>query len=307
MDTHCLVSPNATPFIIKVSDAILLESSEGFSILREHLANACPNDLCKDHATNNPEDQQSWLVMRDILHALLAPVVHLFDNTVRVARKATGGERPEELEYAYRGRARTAFVWLQSFLDVEEEDWCLSRDCPACIVEHALDAEFPIRLIIAAGLLSEMDSNADYDRPTLPSFAFFLNSFRDALDEDELWGPDYFDYIEPKAYGLKLGMQALIRQSAQLEINMTPPVTPEETPLPTFCYFTGATPVSTVNAGMPIKRSKLAKKQLRMKKEEEQWVEQMVQACWRNLNPSNPSLPESIEAVLSRMSTVGGP
>lgn len=132
MTSPCLsmASPNATPFLITVQDAIMLEHSEGFNILRYHLSRECQNDFCSVHKEFCTfENKQSWIVMRDLLHALLAPIVALFDNAARIAKKVTHAITPEDLEFAFRGRARGAFVWLQSFL-ASDEDFCLSRGCP---------------------------------------------------------------------------------------------------------------------------------------------------------------------------------
>ncbi|KAH0341199.1 hypothetical protein KCU81_g6395, partial [Aureobasidium melanogenum] len=315
--TSCLSSPNTTPFLITVQDAILLEDSEGFSILRDHLSNECCNDFCKDHETDITEDKQAWILMRDILHALLAPVVALHDHTTRIAQKYTKATKPEDIEFAFRNKGRNAFVWLTSFL-ADDEDWCLSKNCPACVVQHALDAEFQIRLMAAACMLSCAKGPEPGHGPTLPSFDFFLRSLRDALKEDELWGPDYYEYVEPKAEDLNLGMQDLMRQCEKLELSMTPPGTPEDNPLPSFSYFSERrmslmTPTKTIYPrrqsvvpGITIKRSKLAKVQMKMAQEEEQWLQSFVNNAWQTLNPFQMELP-SMNTIARRMSLVAGP
>jgi hypothetical protein len=315
--TSCLSSPNATPFLITVQDAILLEDSEGFGILRQHLASDCCNDFCKDHETNLVEDRQSWILMRDILHALLAPVVALHDHATKIGQKFTKATKPEDIEYAFRAKGRNAFVWLNSFL-ADDQDWCLSKDCPACVVQHALDAEFQIRLMISACMLSRAKGPEPGDGPTLPSFDFFLRSLRDALDEDELWGPDYYDYVEPKAEDLNLGMQDLMRQCEKLELAMTPPGTPNDVSLPSFSYFSERrmslmTPPKTVYPrrqtavpGITIKRSKLAKVQMKMAQEEQQWIQTFVANAWQSLNSLQMEMP-SMNTLARRVSLVAGP
>lgn len=126
----CAASRNSTPFLLSVQDALLLDQSNEFQTLRTHLAHAAPSKLCPEHERlEGPEDHASWLVMRDILHALLAPVVALYDHATNIAQDYVRSYRPEDLEFAYSGKARNAYVWLQSFLSTER-DWCLSRDCP---------------------------------------------------------------------------------------------------------------------------------------------------------------------------------
>lgn len=291
----CLASPNATPFIVTVQDAILLDESEGFTILRQHLEQACCNNFCRDHFSDNLEDEQSWIAMRDVLHALLAPIVALSDHATRTAQKFTKSQRQEDIEFAFRGHGRNAFVWLHAFL-ASDEDWCLSKACPACVVEHALDTEFPIRMMAAACKLSAQKGPGPNNGPTLPSFDFFLRTLRDALTEDELWGPDYFEYVEPKGHDLNFGMQDLMRQCEKLELAMTPPSSPEESPIPTYSYFserkcslktsskTFYPRRASIVSGMPIKRSKLAKVQMKMAQEEEAWLHRIVENAWHAMN-----------------------
>jgi len=129
MKTCSLSSPNVTPFIISVQDALLLENSEGFHILRKHLAQNASFTFCTDHEHGSLEEHQSWVLVRDIMHALLAPIVALHDHASRVAQQGLNSFRPQDLEYAYTSKARNAYVWLQSFLSSEQE-WCLSQGCP---------------------------------------------------------------------------------------------------------------------------------------------------------------------------------
>lgn len=316
MTSQCLTSPNATPFTVTVQDAILLDRSEGFSILREHLADYSCNEFCEDHYSESLEDLQSWVVMRDVLHALLAPVVALTSHATGIAQRYTKSERASAIEFAFRGRGRNAFVWLQSFL-ADDEDWCLSKACPGCVVQYAIDAEFQIRMMVAACMLSTAQGPGPHNGPTLPSFDFFLPSLRNALAEDELWGPDYYASVETKAQDLNFGMQDLMRQCERLEKIMTPPTTPaideEEEVLPSFSYFSdrrGSLKTSsktfypkTEQPSMRIKRSNFTKVQAKMAKEEEAWIQNMVQNAWQTINFTSfefPSMP-----ALRRISVTG--
>lgn len=129
----CAATPNPTPFLFTVQDALTLDTSEGFQILREHLAATIKHDFCNNHRTSDAEDSQAWLVVRDVLHALLAPIVALEEHATRVAEAYVRSPRSEDLEFAYYGRGRNAFVWLQSFLS-SDMDWCLSNGCPGKIM-----------------------------------------------------------------------------------------------------------------------------------------------------------------------------
>lgn len=127
----CAARQNVTPFLLSVQDAVLLDSSEEFQVLRRHLANPAKQSFCESHddLATNDGDQASWLALRDILHALLAPVVALYEHSTSIAQRALNSNREEGFEYAFSGRARNAFVWLQSFIDTDK-NWCLTQGCP---------------------------------------------------------------------------------------------------------------------------------------------------------------------------------
>lgn len=309
----CLASPNITPFLITVQEAIFLESSEGFCLLRQHLAKDSCYDFCSIHSSDNQEDLQPWIVVRDILHALLAPIVALMDHATQTAQRFTKSQKTEDVEHTFRSRGRNAFVWLQSFL-ADDQDWCLSKACPGCVVQHALDAEFQIRLLLAACMLSDVRGPGPQKGPSLPSFFFFLRSLQQALHEDELWGAAYYEHAETKAQDLSFGMQDLMRQCEKLEITMTPPTSPEETPIPSFSYFTDRRgslktasktfyPKLSAAPGMPIKRSKMAKVQLKLAKEEAAWLQTLIENAWQVLNTASTEIPGM--STIRRMSLMG--
>ncbi|KAF2149399.1 hypothetical protein K461DRAFT_296872 [Myriangium duriaei CBS 260.36] len=291
----CVASPNVTPFIVSVQDALMLGQSEGFNILRKHLGTTLSNDFCDVHVCSG-EDQKAWLVIRDILHALLAPVVALQDHAARVAEESLRTFRQEALEYAFYGNARGAFVWLQSFLS-SELSWCLSTGCPACIGSQAMDSESSLRLLVASCFLSGIESSTDLGRPTLPSFEFFIRSINEAMNDDDLWGPSFFEQVEPKAVKLQNAMQDLMFQCQTIELNMTPPESPASVISMSF--------LEPSVEGMPIKRSSFARKQAHMLKEEAQWLRSVVKNCWDGIDPESYAQPITTEFV-RRMSAVEG-
>jgi len=69
------------------------------------------------------------MLHRDILHALIMPVVALFRRASALAEAALCTHRSEDLELAFAGEARGAFLCLQCFL-TEEEEWCRGIGCP---------------------------------------------------------------------------------------------------------------------------------------------------------------------------------
>lgn len=231
-------------------------------------------------------------------------MVELFDKACGVASIATHATKLEDLEYAFTGSARSAFVWLQCFLSSEKErDWCYTRGCPACCVEHSLDSEFTIRLLHAACLLSDVHYPFTIEGPTLPSFMFFLESLERAIEGDELYGQDFFELIQPKAVATRDGVEDLVHQCLELDVLLSQPTSPNpatpdsSAPVSPVMGPLGGTP------GMKVKRSKLARQQMRLQVEEEQWMEDMLKKCWDQLQPTVeagllPVPTQSLNAVL---------
>lgn len=192
------------------------------------------------------------------------------------------------MEYAFSGPARSAFVWLQCFLSsAKERDWCYTRGCPVCVVDHSLDSEFSIRLLYAACLLSDVHYPFTLEGPTLPSFTFFLDSLARAIQTDPLFGDDFFELMQPKAMQTVNGVEDLMRQCLDLDVAMSAASTPSDPSSPD-----ASAPGSPVLAplggtpnGMRVKRSKMARRQMRVKVEEEQWMQEMVKKCWDQLQP----------------------
>lgn len=56
-------------------------------------------------------------------------MLELFNRASALAEAALCTHKSEDLELAFAGEARGAFLCLQCFVD-EEEDWCRTRGCP---------------------------------------------------------------------------------------------------------------------------------------------------------------------------------
>lgn len=120
-----------------------------------------------------------------------------------------------DLELVFRGEARGAFAWLQCFV-AEEKDLCSTRGClgtsllhlmtvtthvlrsTACVVEHVLQAEPTIRIVLTACRLAESLRRASETPDILPVFDFWLSSLRTALDEDPFWGPAFWKDLKSR-------------------------------------------------------------------------------------------------------------
>jgi hypothetical protein len=239
--------------------------------------------FCSSHTPADTNSETYWLINRDILHALLVPVVELFDRASSVAEQATKASKLEDLEYAYTGEARGAFIWLSCFLE-KERDWAYTRGCPACVCNHALDNEFTIRLLYAACLLSDVHYPFTLEGPTLPSFVFFLESLHVALENDDLYGEAYFHRTTPKAHQTRNGVEDLIHQCLELDAALSAPTTPafESASADSSAQVSPVLgPLGSVagTAGMKVKRSKMARRQMRLEVEQERWTEQMLAQC----------------------------
>ncbi|KAF2785420.1 hypothetical protein K505DRAFT_380889, partial [Melanomma pulvis-pyrius CBS 109.77] len=140
-----------SPFDIPREDVEALCNSAGFQVLRSYLAGDA--DFCTTHAESSPQARETWLLHRDLVHALIMPVVELFRRASTLAEAALCTRASEDLELAFAGEARGAFICLQCFI-TEEEDWCRTRGCPACVTTATLSTESHVRLTIASSLLS---------------------------------------------------------------------------------------------------------------------------------------------------------
>jgi hypothetical protein len=69
------------------------------------------------------------------------PVIQLFNRASALAFSALYTSKSEDLELAFSGDARSAFLWLQCFIS-EEEVWCHTRGCPGtcCLLFDTLSA-----------------------------------------------------------------------------------------------------------------------------------------------------------------------
>lgn len=247
---------------------------------------------CEEHPRKHNETESSFLI-RDILHALLVPIVELFDRAFSLAVASTHPTRIEDLEHAFSGQGRSAFLWLQCFLASQRErDWCYTNGCPICVAEHSLDSEFSVRMLYAACLLSDVHYPFTLDGPKLPSFRFFLEPLERVLSRDPLYGEGFFERMQPKAVATRNGIEELIHQCVELDMILSQP--------PSACV-SGCQGSSAGNSGrsslvlgrvgssissesgMKVKRGAVARRQMGLQLGEEQWMEQMLRRCWDQL------------------------
>lgn len=250
--------------------------------------------FCTNHFQCEPSAKAAFLLHRDILHALVVPIVALFTRASALASAALCTQKSEDLELAFAGEARGAFICLQCFI-AEETDWCSTRGCPACVVTATLSTESHLRLTIAASLLSTAgvaspDSTPTAEEPTdrtLPPLPHILPALRAALSADPFWNDthDAWPYLLSRATQLSAGIQALIAECVNLESLVSSPMSERPAqgqkrglthPIVPFV----ATGQAVEEKGVKLRKSKLAKRQLRLKDEEMELMRRVALQCW---------------------------
>ncbi|KAH9878210.1 hypothetical protein J1614_003427 [Plenodomus biglobosus] len=292
-----------SPFAIPDEDVAALEASQAFGVLRSYLARE--TEFCATHSQCCTEAKQTFILHRDILHALIMPVVALFSRASTLASAALCSPRPSDLELAFAGEARGAFLCLQCFI-TEESDWCHTRGCPACVVTETLSTDSHIRLTIAASLLSTAgvaspgqgvvdgretgigEAGVNEGR-VLPPLPHILPALRDAVVNDPFWeGPDIWSYILSRATQLSAGIQALIAECVNLESLVSSPVV-ERPGQQKRGYTHPVVGQPGQDKGVRLRKSKLAKRQLRMKDEEVEMMRRVAMQCW-----AQASMPKAL-------------
>ncbi|CAL8581691.1 hypothetical protein XPA_007376 [Xanthoria parietina] len=213
--SHIEEDSRIPPFELNKKNVSALRSCEAFQTIRELLLDSKATEFCDHHGRDSLEDKEAWLLQRDITYALIVPVLEIYRHATVIAKALLGNRHIFDLELVFRGEARGAFSWLQCFV-MEEEDWCLTRGCPGCIVTHALVAEPTIRLILVACKLSSALNNHPDPQPhhstSPPLLDFWQHALKKALDEDPFWGPHVWRTFESRAKALERGIEDLVEQ-----------------------------------------------------------------------------------------------
>ncbi|KAL8846372.1 MAG: hypothetical protein Q9221_008533 [Calogaya cf. arnoldii] len=236
--SHIEEESRIPPFELNKKDISVLRSCEAFQIIRDLLVDRKETEFCDHHDLDSQKDKEAWLLQRDITYALIVPVLEIYRHATQIAKALLGNRHIFDLELVFRGEARGAFSWLQCFV-MEEEDWCLTRGCPGCIVTHALVAEPTIRLILVACKLSSFLNNHPYNLPPHPTspplLDFWQDSLKQALDSDPFWGPTVWRSFESRAKVLERGIEDLVSQclefsslaAANIASDDSPPSSPK--------------------------------------------------------------------------------
>ncbi|KAL9594761.1 MAG: hypothetical protein Q9219_006847 [cf. Caloplaca sp. 3 TL-2023] len=212
--SHVEETSRVPPFNLNTKDISRLRKCEAFQIIRALLVDQENHEFCDLHSTDSRKDKEAWLLQRDITYALTLPVLEIYRHAAQLAKALLGNRHIFDLELVFRGEARGTFSWLQCFV-MDEEDWCLTRGCPGCVVSHAIQAEPTIRMILVACRLSSSlrhQRNASH----LPIFDFWSDVMKKTLDEDPFWGPGLWKNFSARAAELESGIEELVRQCIEL-------------------------------------------------------------------------------------------
>ncbi|KAL8828017.1 MAG: hypothetical protein Q9191_002834 [Dirinaria sp. TL-2023a] len=266
-----------SPFKVQEADAARLSSCDAFHIIRKLLAKQQDSDFCQYHLPMSREDKEAWLLQRDITHALVLPILEIFRHASDVAKSMLGNRNIYDLELVFRGEARGAFSWLQCFI-AEEEDWCRTKGCPACVVSKVLEAEPTIRIVLVACRLSE-SLRQPHNNANLPVLHFWLASLRNALNEDPFWGPDFRSHLESRAEILETGIQNLAKQCLELEELLKRESNTSNAAAVALVKAQRYAPTKPTK----LRISRLAERQIALAKEENSWMQKIIVGCWTTL------------------------
>lgn len=164
------------------------------------------------------------------------------------------------------------------------------------MVISTLSTESHIRLTIAASLLSTApvsspantplgeEANKDNNPRALPPLPHILPALRSALASDPFWNDnaDMWPYLLSRATQLSAGIQALITECIDLESLVSSPVggSSGQNRGLTYPGVPVASSTQVESKGVKLRKSKLAKRQLRLKDEEVELMRRVALQCW---------------------------
>lgn len=125
----------------------------------------------------------------------------------------------------------------------------------------------------------------------LPNFSFWLRALGTAVQDDPFWGPEFWRDIGNRAFGVEMGVRELISQCLELrDVDVQPIRHPQEKALHVSesvevvgmprspCRERGHQP-----GAIALKPSPFARRQARLKYEEQEWLSKALVACWASL------------------------
>jgi len=211
--------PHHSPFLL---------SPAANHTLRTYLKTFCPTKtivFCSKHTKQaSTAALKTYLLQHAAIRALLRPVYNLLSRATRLAHCVTRSADLDDLERAFRGDARTAYLWY-TCLEEDEAGWFwsavssrtmkLTIRCPGCVVDCTLHTETTIRLMLAACSLAQIraevaaeeaascdddeaavnddtqstDSYSDQDAALAEVARCWAHAVEESLSHDDFWRP----------------------------------------------------------------------------------------------------------------------
>ena len=235
--------------------------------------------FCGNHIGLPLEVRSTFTLHRDILHTMLLPIRLICAEAAHYASSILSFHQPScprrlavDLEVAFRGQARSAFSWIQCFTS-QEQDWVLTKGCPACVVLKTLNDESFIRMLVAACRVSGYLRNLVQFQSvvaTMSDTSFWLTAVRHAVIEDSFWGFQFWTKVEAQAINLELGIQELASQCLLLSVKLAcPPIAPNK----------NDSGVAPFNRAQGVQSGAKVRKEIEVKQEEEKWVKNVIGGC----------------------------
>ncbi|KAK8241048.1 hypothetical protein IWZ00DRAFT_547573 [Phyllosticta capitalensis] len=202
-------------------------------------------------------------------HALVFPIVQLFRRASSLAEAALCSSKPEDLEMAFTADARSGFLWLNASSPTRR---------PACVVTTTLSTEPHLRMTFTALKLAANKPSSCTSNDDLPSFSFFADALRTALETDPFWAPFHgtSSSVEASAEKLTSHIHALVSQCAESTLK-TARTFPLRTPASPLLQRHGSPDCGKLPA---VKPSRLARRQQRLRMEEQAILQKLVVQCW---------------------------
>ncbi|KAF3492255.1 uncharacterized protein GIQ15_01772 [Arthroderma uncinatum] len=207
-----------SPMRVYIGDGVELDQNSAFRAVRSYFQREDIQKFCPAHELNITDyEKENFELHRDILHAVFIPLRRLLHQAAKVASLALPDYLGADLELAFRGEGRNAFVWLSSII-TEEPNWCTTKGCPACTVLHIFHSEPLIRIVAVGCRVSNYLSLVRLVSPRhqLPNFHFWLTALASAVIEDDFWGIEHWLDIDHRAVYMDLSTRELIRQCLEI-------------------------------------------------------------------------------------------
>ena len=172
--------------------------------------------LCCIHSDVNRHQQEAWALHHEILTTLIRPLLTIYTHTKTIAKRTNG---PRDLEFAFSGEARDAFVWLHSFFTLESARGydTAASGCAACFIDYVLETEPTVRLVLSGCKMLQSLRHASETPKRIPNLDFFIGDLKKAVEKDDWFGKNFWSEVQAKAESLVAGVFEMGVQCMEME------------------------------------------------------------------------------------------